>query len=418
MGQTGQIGLTFQSFYTRSIFSFIIPEMFGVQDSVRKPFRIKRLVDRLRNGLPIEQTLTDFSKADPIFNFAEEVGPNDYRDEFWAPYWNVLQYPGPPHFPFEMKYRRQLSRAVDWTQLRSVSKGDLIAYHNELRCRLFPYGALSFHFIESFDFKKGCSPEDMVSLLEQPMTCEGRIVKQGQFINETRANIIDQVVERVENSQFTKCAPQNILIHPDVDVLPDLNTSWKDVAMLLALSNVPRLVEKHDQELYPNYGRKDQLILFGRYASVLLTPDLQGKENSLECLRERTANLAELVAIQQQFTKVYKDRYDRTMIDLQSRKGRPFAELVAFLNKRMSREEFLSLRIILEFEKVLVKPRWQKWASILRSSNLEAFQQFKETLDKWNEVDVDLGKDVRESVNSVLDTLQKITSIVPRGTGG
>jgi hypothetical protein len=84
----------------------------------------------------------------------------------------------------------------------------------------------------------------------------------------------------------------------------------------------------------------------------------------------------------------------------------------------MSREEFLSLRIILELEKVLVKPRWQKWASMLRSSNLETFQQFKDTLDKWNEVDVDLGKDVRESVNSVLDTLQKITSIVPGGTGG
>jgi hypothetical protein len=404
-------GLLFKSFYSESIFCFIIPEMFGSQDHVKKPFCLKRLVERLRSALPMEQSLVDFSKADPIFDFVNVVGP--YRDFFWAPYWNVLISPGPPHFPFEMNYKKQLSRAIDWDALHTATQNDLKSCDSEFRCRLFPYGGLSFHLIESYEFQKECSPEDVVTLLKQPVRCDGRTVKQSQFINEIRGSVIDEIVKQKESSQLTTCSPQNVVVHPDINLLPHLSRCWDGIATLLAMSNEPRLIGKYNQESYPNYGRQGQLILFSPYASLLLTPDLAQRQDSLNCLRERTANIAELVAIQRLLTAAYKDRYDRSMMDLQSRKGRPFAELMAFMHKKLSREEFLSLNVILGLENMLSQSRWRKWASVMRNSDLEAFQQFKETIDKWNKADVGLGQDVRGTINSVLDTLQKIVKVVP-----
>lgn len=136
-----------------------------------------------------------------------------------------------------------------------------------------------------------------------------------------------------------------MVLHPAVAHLPDLKTSWNDIAILLARSTV------------------------------------QGQ----------------------------------VLEDLRSRLGHPRAELMSYFKKRVSRKELLSLKEILELEKSLMKPRWTKWASVLRSWNLEPFQQFEEIRDKLNKVYVNVGSDVKDLFKSLLDTIKIIASIVPKG---
>lgn len=52
--------LVFPGFYSQTIFTFVMPEYAGAEFNVRKHFAMNEILDKLRNGIPLNETIPGF----------------------------------------------------------------------------------------------------------------------------------------------------------------------------------------------------------------------------------------------------------------------------------------------------------------------------------------------------------------------
>jgi hypothetical protein len=405
--------LKFKKVYVRSIYTCAIPEMLCDQKKVSKNFKNKELIKKLKKGEPAKEGFNHFSLPKPIFNYANVKG-SSYADEFWSPYYNLIGYLGPTHFPFEMNLQEKIVRNINWSEL-GFTQNNISKYKGQLRGRLYPYGAISLQFIEEIEFTNECTSKELISLLDQPISYAGSTLKQGAKIRELRDDMVNSLLEKIDYYITTPCRPQYVIFNPYFATLPKMPECWDDIATLLARSNLTENKKKYNQsKFYKNFGLKGQLILYSPYSALILTPNLV-KFNGIQCLRERISNIAEIAAIQNEFTIIYKDRINRLEHDLKSKTGYPLSQTVSYFKnaKNGLRAELEGLKLILNFQTIMPKEKWKSWHAAMAQWKKEDINQLYDGIEKLSNANITLGAEVRGSIQGVLDTLNKIKELIP-----
>lgn len=424
-------GLGFSKFRLRSISSLIIPEIMSAQGKVHKPFNTTRLLEKAEKLQPPDECFQEFKNPRPISDLKKQRFSTRYQEKFWSLFWGQTFDHLPMHFPFELEYKYSFSRPVDCDGLDSFhssqSKSKIASQGAYVIARLYPYGAVSIQVNELLLFTDTVTCAQIVDFIEnQPVLANGKAMTLRQFFEQTWNGIIEQTVDK-----FGPFPPQSRLsyyvINPEVETLPDLSGTWHDVASLLAMSTLERHISKYDQSVYSkNHGKDDQRILVSPFSCIVLAPHntFRKPKDGPGCLRDRISNIAELVMIQEGVINQYDAEYKRMAQSIEYKMGRPIGELKSFVKDRLGHfgDELNAVRTILGFHKLLEsRPnnRWFDWYSaILRERvNSATVQDFTAILEELSKKQIELGRDVRESIKSVIATLGDLANLVSSVTG-
>jgi hypothetical protein len=412
-----QESLIFQNFWLKSIFVFPIPEMLGNQKNVEKAFQRERLIEKLSKCQALDKRLNNFTKAEPIFDYSRQ---GKYKDQFWEPYYNLLSLNRPSHFPFKMYFQPNFNRVVDPQGLNY--------YGSRLICRLYCYGAVSLTIEENYEYNDSVNTQDLVKILEQPILVQyknkdlpDKTFTQAGFFESIRSDILKQVLKKMGTYPTITCEPQKVVIKPKLSRLPDKNSCWIDIATLLAKSIKTEHIKKMDINSFSeNYGNPKQQLLFSPKTSLIFTPDLDTAENyaGARCLFERVSNISEMVVIQKEYIKFFKNRYDQITNEIINKKGYLLGQLSTFLHnwKDGLKQEMETLDLLLNFQDKLSwrkEKDWLEWYCAMLSDSSADLATFLEKIKNLDSANIDLGKDVRGSISGALDNAKKIKDILP-----
>lgn len=412
--------------YTRTIYSFAIPEVLTSEESVRNEFHQDKLLEKLRDYKAMPAQFDDFQPARPIYDFTKKpvqtLSP-DHRfiDEFWRAFWPQENTGVVPfHFPFQARYTKAVERSADWFQ--SSGLGAPWHYASMVKCRYFPYGAASIHLTEYFRFSsRGCTAKEMVNLTYSPIkVAHSQPIPLPEFFAQLQDAIIRRVLKQGINYDQMKCKPQAVILNPTFGILPAVEAAWQEVATVLAMDvhHDPDRIAQYTPQNTPNQGRPDQFFGFSPYTCLLLAPDLDKKWRRRR-LRNHIGSIAELVAIQHSFLEKLRLTFARKVKEIESKQGFPMAELGSFWKNykdRLGRQVF-GLSSIFELQESLQQSSGKKWSgwygTMVAASRMGVeLQAFEEVLKRLDQVNKQLGSDVRKSLTGIFD---KASKLMPSG---
>lgn len=297
-------------------------------------------------------------------------------------------------------------------------------YVSRLECYLYPYGAVSFRLSEEVAFDNGCSSEQIVDFLNKNIIWNGNSMTISYFFQQLRENLLRKVLKERLNFPYSRTEPQYYLVNPICEKTPDMHSSWRDIAVLLAMSGKDRYIANYDiRDWGINYGKPDQLILIGPRSCALFAPidAFNSPAFGPGCLRGRLSNLSDLSLIQQGFINSLIDDYGTLFTKLNSMQGYPTAQLSQMIRDTFSYRigdsiGFLGLLIQLQTPMITNTTkdkdvdRWYRWYSAFLSTRKTTFDSFGSVLGKLNTANIQLGGDVRNSVSGALSAITSLIS--------
>lgn len=341
----------------------------------------------------------------PIFDY--DHTPEHYEERFWT----VFKGRGAGRLTINLPFRMVLDPPVVWPVWDDVQKGE---YRIRLRGRLYPYGAVCLRVSEYLRPASPITPEQVVKFFTAKFASSwlGAVTREG-ILGNLKTKVINSFVKRDPYSRHE--TRWYHLVHFETDRPVDEDLDPSTLSCLLAFGNRGRGPSPVNAASYENLGfaEKRQLVLLGEQAGLLYTPtysfDDRGRVRGRKCLRNRVANLAELVMIQKQFYREYSEGMRQAAENYKFSTGRTFSEIEETLRPYIRFDELRVLAAVLRFHESLadtdepVEIRWREWLSALSSSIFPSRSDIQQVLDAYNQVEIGVRSAAVAKLVSAMD---------------
>ncbi|MDH5463484.1 MAG: hypothetical protein OEW49_04165 [Nitrosopumilus sp.] len=400
---------SFNGFYSRIIYSFVIPEVISSEKNIHKQFRLKQLLKKINETASPDKNLTDFKDLVPIYDFRRN-NPSGYEEKFWKLFSDVKTQDLALHLPFRMHLEKQVQRSRNWDKTKDEK------YRVNVKGRLYPYGAISLQVTEYVQSKEKMSSPDIINFLKLPIMWNEKEFTIKGFFHTLRTNIIGDIIKKSQNIPIFSSGPYYI-INPEIknEGKLDYDNNWNDISLLLAMSNEARYLKKHTKEKYKNLSnRETQLIFSSPHSTVMYTPDFDRPYHGQRCLRNRISNLAEMVLIQEAFSKQYQNTFNRLINEIESQHGYKTSQIKRLFWNNVHLEEIQNMKRVFNFQDSFTNDSWIKWYTALIVSRKESFTRFTESINGVNTANLNLGNEARNSIKGVIATVKEIIEIATK----
>lgn len=347
----------------------------------------------------------------PVFDYSsgDDGGARNggYEERFWSVFRGAGAGKLPCHFPFKIVFDRP-TIFPDWTLF------DSSPYQIRIRGRVYPYGAVCLRISEYLEPMKPMTPEQVIDFFSTKL-------ENGRGNPQSRDGILGNVKDRIIKSLVKHGTQANHdsltyrLVHFETTDLLDFERDWDLLRRLLSFSSSEQHLQDYPLGLHPNLGfeRKKQIVLLGKFAGIAWTPNLidTASVRSRKCLRNRIANLTELVMIQKQYFQNYNNTMREAVDRYKLSKGRTLEEIRLTLGQNIPFEELKTLYTILGFEGALKDCNdppgihWREWLGALSSQIFPLRSDARDAVMQFNEADVELRKSAADAVVKALDHL-------------